>query len=151
MLFHVFIGTWMCTYMFEGYASIYVNEHKYVYSIFTPLHWCMLLCVCVCVHAHSLNMMPFASACYSLKTHGSLLSIILRIVQNPSELILINLEATTLGHEAVKCECLQMSAQGRQESRRTDQGLATGRCLPVQPSSRAPAQPREKLIVTANQ
>lgn len=81
----------------------------------------------------------------------TLLSITLRQVQNPSELILVNLEATTLRHEAVKSECLQMSAQGRQESRRTDQGLVTGERMPVRPSFRAPAQPRQKLIMTANQ
>ena len=49
MFSQVFIGTWMCTSMIMGSTSMYVNEHKCVCSIFTPLHWCMFLCVCVCV------------------------------------------------------------------------------------------------------
>lgn len=102
----------------------------------------MLACVCAYAQAHSLLIWcHLQGACHSLETHGSLLSITLRLVQNPSELILINLEATTLRHEAVKCECLQMSVQRWQESRRTDQGLVTEKYMPVHPSSRAPSQP----------
>lgn len=99
------------------------------------------LCLHVCVYTHVyflLILCHLQGACHSLETQGSLLSIILRLVQNPSEIILITLEATTLRHEAVKCECLQMSAQG---SRRTDQGLVTEKCMPVHPSARALAQP----------
>lgn len=89
-------------------------------------------------HVHILLVLhPLQGACHSLKTHGSLLMIILRLVQNSSELILITLEAATLGHEAVKCECLQMSVQGRQESRRTDQGLVTEKYMPMHSGSRA--------------
>lgn len=80
---------------------------------------CVFACVCVCTAHSLLTWCHWQGACHSLETHGSLLSITLSLVQNPSELILINLEATSLRHEAVKCECLQMSVKmaGIQEDR----------------------------------
>lgn len=103
-------------------------------------------CTCVCLHgyvgAHRSSLLvrcQCQGACQSPGTHGSLLLITLRLLWNSSELILIDLEATTLRHEAVKCECLQMSVQGWQTSRRTDQGLGTEKYMPVHPCSRAPS------------
>lgn len=120
----------------RGYVcacTVYVCMHVYAWmclhvcmcgcvcmNVFAYALWCTHMCVCMCVCAHSLlTWCHWQGACHSLETHGSLLSITLSLVQNPSELILINLEATSLRHEAVKCECLQMSVKmaGIQEDR----------------------------------
>lgn len=131
--------------------------HMYVCKSisFMCLHGCMLASMCcmgVCMDAYismsacmcvypctfSVNIMPFAGR-MSLSGDSWLSAFdYTQTSPNPSEIILINLEATTLRHEAVKCECLQMSVQG---SRRTDQGLVTEKCMPVHPSARALVQP----------
>ena len=84
------------------------------------VHVCVFACMCAYAYAHSLlTWCHWQGACHPLEIRSSLLSITLSLVQNPSELILINLEATRLRHEAVKCECLQMSVRmaGFQEDR----------------------------------
>lgn len=146
------VCAWMCAWMCP-----HVCVHMYICKSisFVCLHGCVLASMCcmgICMDVYisvsacmceypctfSINIMPFAG-CMSLSGDSWLSAFdYTQTIPNPSEIILINLEATTLRHEAVKCECLQMSVQG---SRRTDQGLVTEKCMPVHPSARALEQP----------
>lgn len=120
----------ICTCIHMG-VCVYVRACRYVWVYACVYSWmglhmtygvCICVCLRVCVHAYAESLLTWChwqGARHPLENHGSLLSITLSLVQNPSELILINLEATRLRHEAVKCECLQMSVRmaGFQEDR----------------------------------
>lgn len=114
----------ICMYVHMG-VCVCVCVHRCVWVYACVYSWMGLhmpygVCICVCMHMHTLlTWCHWQGACHPLDIHGSLLSITFSLVQNPSELILINLEATRLRHEAVKCECLQMSVRmaGFQEDR----------------------------------
>lgn len=96
---YVFACVCVCARMHRCVACVYMYTHtcSFAYAL-----WCMHMCAHDAIGRVHVTLW---------RLNGSLLSITLSLVQNPSELILINLEATRLRHEAVKCEGLQMSVR----------------------------------------
>lgn len=92
---HVYVCAHVCIDVFHVY--MYTHTCSFAYAL-----WCMHMCAHDAIGRVHVTLW---------RLNGSLLSITLSLVQNPSELILINLEATRLRHEAVKCEGLQMSVR----------------------------------------
>lgn len=147
MCARVCLHVWMCTYeCMHGYVCMCVCMGMYLQLCVcmcecTDVYICVSACVCEYTGSFCINTMSFAG--YMSLYEDSWLSAFDYTQTSPKPLLTNPNQLGSHHTQAWSCQIWVFAdvSAGWQESRRTDQGVVTEKCMPVHPRSRVLAQP----------